>query len=166
MTLYTDPLNGSLVINPDGITDGTQEVVFPSPPWGGDLTLYVLWGPADQKGTNIDVPYREGTIPTPKRKTETTRDVQFTLSGECDVDGTPSESGRVMLEQHVDFLTANVGDPPPAGETRTALLIMPSGAEREAEVQSQLLLGEQIDYVIKATLRLIVPEWFVVAVGS
>ena len=166
MTLYTGLDNGTLTINPAGMNAGEMEVVLPGPAWGGDFVLSALWGPADQRGSSILIPYADGRRAVPRRRDETTRDLPFTITGECDPDGEANEDFLVGLQENWEYLVENLGDPPPSGATREAVLVMPDTSERTADVQTQLLGGEQVDHYMRAVLRLTIPAGYFEPSGS
>lgn len=166
MTLYTGTGIGTLTINPNGSSPGLTEVVFPSPCWGGDIDVSILWGTGPHRGENTLIPFAHGRVANRRFRDEASFSLPFTIIGDCDPYGDPYGDPLDGLATNVGFLIENIGDPPPGSATRNAELVMPDGSTRIAEVQTQLMLGEHVDAVLRAVLEMVVPAGRFVEDGS
>lgn len=121
---------GQLTVNTSPLT--TVDLICPA--WTThDAGFADLWRGPDIAGQNIPIP---GAADYPVRRFPTTSIRQFPLFvvGECDRAGTPNANAITGLQANLDFLRANVFDPPPIADrpdgTRVLTLTMPSGATR------------------------------------
>lgn len=132
----------------------------------GNGGLVKLWTDFAVRGQNrvLPTPAPSATgvvIPYERRITETRVDFNLVVTG--DVDGqtgaTPADAIQ-GLEANLAYLTANVIDPPAtATGTRAAVLTMPSGATRAADIQS---LGTTVQtYLLQECASLWIATWHV-----
>jgi hypothetical protein len=131
---------GSLAIG--GVAMANQFGAWGIVPDRGKGGLIPLWTDFEVRGENRVLPTPAPSvtgvvIPYQRRITQSGHDLRLLVTG--DIDGqtgaTPTDA-IVGLEANLAYLTANVIQPPAtASGTRAAVLTMPSGATRTADVQ-------------------------------
>lgn len=97
------------------------------------LNNYVLWPPANRRGSNIAIPGRSGRIAVPRRKDETSRTLECLVIGDCDITGTPYASRSVGLATNCMLLDSSLFGW--TGTSVAAVLTLPNGAVRSGAVQ-------------------------------
>lgn len=96
-----------------------------------------LWRGPDVGGSNIPIP---GAADYPMRRypRTSTRQIPMFVTGECNVAGTPNADAIKGIEENIDYLRANVFDPPAIADrpngTRHLTMTMPSGSTRSGDV--------------------------------
>lgn len=130
-----DTLTGRLVI---------AGVDMHGPGWCmGDLTA--LWGEVDVRGDNQIMDGAPGRAANSQLLDETQHMLGLTICGETNQDGEPYDDPWVGLELNIADLRDQVLDPPTSTKTRPAVLHMPSGATRSADIQAfDLRLGDAL----------------------
>lgn len=119
-----------------------------------------LWLPADQRGGNLTIPGRPGTIPLPRRATESTRSLPMLIDGRIDPAGDAYTDELAGLAATLDWLEENVTGPTYTGDgTRTLTLTDPdAGPDREGQVQvGAVTVGRKWRGLWLATLDIIIP---------
>lgn len=138
-------------------------VLLNTPAW--DCTdLTTLWVEATVRGGDRLLPGVPGVIPYRRRLDVTTYALPMLISGDVDQDGTDYPNAWVGLETNMDVLWSDVVAPTNTGDgTRPAVLTMPSGLERTADVHVLGLrvssaVGASTDHaLVRAVLQLSVP---------
>ena len=133
------------------------------PAW--DITdLTPLWAEFDVRGDDRLLPGVAGVIPYRRRLDVTTHALAMLISGDVDRFGAVNANAWIGLEQNVAYLRANVVNPTNVGNgTRAAVLTMPSGATRNADVHALGLrvssaVGARSEHaLIKAVLQISIP---------
>jgi hypothetical protein len=131
--------------------------VLNSPAW--DIpNLARLWAEGDARGTNVKLPTVPGARGYPTRLNEASHQLKFFITGDVDQTGAPYAEPWVGLEANSDLLWAGVFSPVLGRGTRHALLTMPDGTVRAAEVQAHLILDADVDdpSFVEATIDLMV----------
>lgn len=101
----------------------------------GEGGLVQLWVEFDVRGQDRILPSVTGVIPYQRRMTVTRKDLRLIVVGDVDENGDPVADTRIGLQDNLDFLYANVFEPvDTATGTRDAVLTMPDGSDREAEI--------------------------------
>lgn len=134
-------------------------VPLPSDAWDV-LSLLPLWHGPQVRGSDRLIPGAAGVKAYRRRATVTVRTLELVIYGHVDEDGNPNVDVRAGLEANVAYLRANVADPTNVGDgTRTAVLHLPSGATRTADVHVVGFdLGEFGPTSVRATLDLSIPS--------
>lgn len=102
--------------------------------------LRELWLGPGVRGQDRLIPEAGGVLAKRRRRTVTTHDLPFLVSGECDEDGTlaspfTTQGIQSQLEANIDTLRSAVLDPTNTGDgTRSATLTMPSSGTRTADI--------------------------------
>lgn len=119
-----------------------------------------LWAEAAVRGGNQLLPTRAGVRGYPTRLDETSFDLKLFITGDVDALGGATASPWLGLEANMDALFAGVFDPITIGRgTRTAILTMPEGAPRMAQVQvAPLAFAAEVDdpSFVEATMTITV----------
>lgn len=104
------------------------------PAW--DITdLTSLWAEVAQRGEDRRIPGVAGVIAYRRRNDVTEHSLAMVISGDVDSTGAPYANPWVGLETNIAALRTNVVDPTNLTDgTRPAILTMPSGATRTANV--------------------------------
>lgn len=119
-----------------------------------------LWLVAAVRGDNITIPYVNGRRALPYRIDEATFALRMAITGDVNSAGVKYADPWVGLQANLDYLRANVVDPPTApSATRAATLVMPSGVTRTANVQVLELeiLRHGGPHLVDAALHLRIP---------
>lgn len=134
MALPVIVTGGQIVVNVAPLT--TVNLICPA--WSThDEGFSEFYRGPDVAGQNIPIP---GAADYPTRRFPITSTRQFPLFvvGECDCTGTPNANAITGLQANLDFLRANVFDPPPLVDrpdgTRVVTITMPSGVTRTGSV--------------------------------
>ena len=104
-----------------------------------------LWAEAEVRGTNVKLPTVPGARGYPTRLNESSYQLEFFITGDVDQDGAAYSDPWIGLEANSDILWASVFSPVLGRGTRTALLTMPDGSTRTAQVQAGLELAADVD---------------------
>lgn len=139
-------------------------VVLSCPAW--DITdLTPLWVETTVRGGDRLIPGAAGVRPFRRRVTVTTHALPMLISGDVDPLGVVNTDAWVGLEENLADLWTNVVAPTNTGDgTRAAILTMPSGATRTANVH---VLGLRVGStrgephrhhaVVRASLQISIP---------
>jgi hypothetical protein len=101
----------------------------------GKNGLVPLWIEADVRGDDRLLPSVTGVIPYRRRITVTRHDLRILVAGDVDVNGAPVANPTIGLENNLTYLRTNVVAPvASATGTRSAILTMPSGVTRTADI--------------------------------
>lgn len=145
--------DGSLTI--DGIS-------MNRPAWAiqGDETgqggFVRLWSWFDVRGDDRLIPGANGMRPYRRRITPTRHDLRILITGDVDENGVANANALIGLEENISYLTTNVTLPvASATGTRAAVLAMPSGSTRTADIH---VLGLDIEGVYVDEARHTVAE--------
>lgn len=116
--------------------------------------------PADQRGSDRPLPGEEGVLPQRRRRHVTVKRVDIWIFGEKNYGGSAYPDELDGLQQNIDYLIANVVDPPGTGDgTRAATWHLPSGATKTASVHVLGLTLERFaPNVALGTLTLSLPD--------
>lgn len=141
-----------LILEIDGVT-------MHGPAWDlTDLTDLMLGG--EVRGEDRILPGVAGVIALPRRYTVTRHSLPFVIDGSVDVTGQPVANPWIGLQDHLDFLLANVVEPTGVGDgTRAAVLHMPdNGPDRRADIHVlRLVKGDVLEGRMLATLEISIP---------
>lgn len=139
-----------------------------TPAW--EITdLSPLWDAANQRGSDRLIPGADGVLPQPRRKTITVKSLPMIIMGDRDQEGDyAGEFARAQLRENVDYLIANVVDPPETSDgLRFAILHLPDGDEVSGHVHvSGLQLGMLGPIGLRAILTVSMPDGRLVLNGS
>jgi hypothetical protein len=135
MPLVNNAAEGTLTI--DGVDmnigNGAWGIIGDEKGTGGYVQL---WADFDVRGDDRILPSVTGVIAYQRRRTVTRHDFRLIVVG--DVIGStsaPETDTRVGLEENIEYLRENVIDPvDTATGTRSAVLDMPSGNQRAADI--------------------------------
>jgi len=121
------------------------------------LDLSSLWGFPDFRGQNLVIPQAAGRRAYRRYIEETTYQLRMQITGAVDETDTPHVDPVMGLALNLEYLWDNVVTPD-TGATRAAVLTMPDGSTRTADVQIQIVLGD-LDgaYDKSAVLHVTVP---------
>lgn len=120
----------------DYACQGTIEidgVPLNTPAWSVTSDMSPLWFAFDTRGQNRLIPGAQGTIAYRKRINERDHSFGILIIGDVDEMGDPHADPVQGLEDNVDTLLAVLQ--PDSAATKAALITMPSGATRGAEIQ-------------------------------
>ncbi len=107
--------------------------------------LYEWWLPAQQRGSDKIRPGVDGAFPVRRRKAATRRTLEMFISGEVDAFGVPYDDPFVGLSTNLYAFEVNLVDPVASTTgTRTALLTLPNGDQREGPVH---VLGMEVSEI-------------------
>lgn len=148
--LNLDTRTGALTI--DGISMHT-------PAWNV-LDCTPLWWNQSIRGQNLVLPGAVGTHAYPVRVHEARHSLEMAITGWVDQSGTPYADEWEGLEANIEYLRANVAEPPAAPTaTRAATLVMPSGATRNADIQvTGLITVQHLKARARAILDIVIPS--------
>lgn len=124
------------------------------------VDLTELWLGGDVRGSDRLLPGVPGVKAYKRRTTVTGYSLPMVLTGEVDRFGTVNGDWWAGLEANIDYLRANVVDPTNLTDgTRAAVLTMPSGATRTADIHVLgLEKGTVLAGVMLATLDISIPD--------
>lgn len=124
-TIYNYDCHGTLTVGGVSLT---------CPAWAV-LDLWALWSQFSVRGEDRLLPGAAGVVPY-KRRIEPVRfDLRFLVIGDVDEDGVPYPDPVVGLETNLATLWTSVLQPTLTGDgTRAAVLTLPSGATRTANI--------------------------------
>lgn len=136
-----------------------NSVPLATPAWRV-LSLVPLWGAADLKGGDVDMPGVDGSRPYRRRPKATTYALPMVIWGHRNREGTPYGSVRTGLDTNIEALhTAIVNPPGTLAGTRTAIWHYPGGGTRTVDLHVLgLAVREFAPSAIRATLQLSIPE--------
>lgn len=123
------------------------------------VDLSPLWEGPDVRGGDRLIPGAAGVRAYPRRATVSQRSLPMLVFGAVDQDGAPYPDPREGLETNFEYLRTNVADPTNLGAgTRVAVLHLPSGATRTADVHVEALRpGPLGPSSMRAVLTLSIP---------
>lgn len=123
------------------------------------IDLLPLWLGAELRGDDRILPGVSGVIPYRRRNTVTQHSLPMIVIGSRDRLGAAYTDMWVGLESNINYLMNNVVSPTNTGDgTRSATLVMPSGAVRTANIHVlRLSLGTINSGIMKATLDISIP---------
>lgn len=140
-------------------------VSFSTPAWW-TLDLSPLWGFPDTRGGNLILPEVSGRRAYRRFVDETVYSLPMHITGAVNHAGTPYADPVQGLATNLDYLWDNVLTPDD-GTTRGAVLEMPDGSLRGAEVQVQIVPGDLMgSYDKPAVMFLTVPVGRFSAISS
>lgn len=94
-----------------------------------------LWADFDVRGEDRILPSATGVIAYPRRMTVTRVDFRLLVVGDVDQAGAPVVDSVVGLQNNIEYIRANIVAPVATSTgTRVAILTMPSGATRSADI--------------------------------
>jgi hypothetical protein len=94
-----------------------------------------LWADFDVRGEDRILPSVTGVIAYPRRMTVTRVDFRLIVVGDVDQAGVPVADSNVGLQNNIEYIRANILAPVVSSTgTRAAVLTMPSGATRSADI--------------------------------
>lgn len=112
--------------------DGTP---LATPAWFVE-NLPELRSGAQTRGTDRLIPGAAGALPKPRRVAPTPAELHLVIFGTVDVEGGAYSDYRAGLDANIDYLQANVVDPPATTTgVRPATLHLADGTTRTADVQ-------------------------------
>jgi hypothetical protein len=101
----------------------------------GEGGFVQLWADFDVRGEDRLLPSATGVIAYPRRMTVRRMDFRLLVVGDVNQAGAPVVDTKAGLEANLEYIRANVLAPVvSATGTRTAVLTMPSGATRSADI--------------------------------
>lgn len=104
------------------------------PAWDA-FDLSGLWIEGSVRGSDRLIPGAAGVLPFRRRRTVTTYQLPLIIVGMVDENGADYEDAMAGLELNLETLRSGVIEPTNTGDgTRAAVLSMPSGASRTADV--------------------------------
>lgn len=131
------------------------------------LNLRDLWVGPDVRGEDLTVPLLDGVVPYRRRPTVTTHTLNLLIVGSVDHTGAPYDSEAEGVETNIQYLKDFVVECVGGNGTRPSVLVMPSGAEREADITVlDLHPGDGIVGGMVATLDISIPAGSYVGTGS
>lgn len=104
------------------------------------LDLFPLWSSPTLRGQDRILPTAAGVRPFRRRRTVTVRSLEMVVVGDCDRFGDvivdcDEADYAAQLQENIDYLLDNVVEPPGTQDgTRDAILTMPDGTTRTADV--------------------------------
>lgn len=133
-------------------------VLLNCPAWD-IVDLSDLWLGGDIRGDDRLLPGVGGVIAYPRRFTVTRHSLPMAIDGSVDQLGQENADPWVGLQDHIEYLRANVVDPTGVGDgTRPAVLQMPDGTGRYADVHVlRLIKGDIVEGRLLATLEISIP---------
>jgi len=164
MPLLHTQVEGELTI--DGISmnpsNGAWGIVGDEKGKGGYVPL---WNDFLVRGQDRVLPSVTGILPYQRRRTGTPHELRLIVVGDVDGQtGNPELDAVVGLENNMEYLRENVIEPVPTqAGTRSAVLTMPSGNQREAEIHvlrtvTQTYLLQECGAIWIATLHISIPS--------
>lgn len=154
---------------PNNLEQGELEIddiSMHTPAWSV-LDLLPLWQFPATRGENILIPAVDGMLPTPRLIDQTTVQLEIAITGAVNLDGEANANPMIGLQENIDYLNDNIGSPPPLPDTtRPALLTMPDGSMRSADVQCVLLLRPLAGHDVDGLLVVTIPAGRFVLEGS
>jgi hypothetical protein len=142
MPLVNTTLEGSLTIDAVSMNPASGA-------WGvvGDGRvggLLDLWAAFDVRGQDRTLPGATGVIAYPRRMTVTRKDLRLLVVGDVDSVGAPVADAVEGLEANLEVIRSTVLAPVVSSTgTRAAVLTMPSGATRTADIHVLGLVTQQ-----------------------
>lgn len=149
MPLANYDIEGSLSISTISMNRPAWAVIGDERGTGG---LVHLWPEFDVRGQDRILPSVAGVIPYQRRMTVTRKDLRLLVVGDVDETGTPVSDPVEGLEANLEYLRTNTFAPVVSSTgTRAAVLTMPSGATRTANIHvlglvvQSYVLGKVLD---------------------
>ena len=132
MPLTNYNLEGSMTIDGISMNRPAFAIIGDERGVGGYVQL---WADFDVRGQDRLLPGAVGVIAYPRRMTARRMDFRLLVAGDVNQAGTPVADSKIGLQNNLEYIRANVLEPVASSTgTRTAVLTLPSGATRTAEI--------------------------------
>lgn len=124
------------------------------------LDVTPLWLGPDQRGQDLEIPGRPGSLANPRRAATTTVSLRMIIDGQYNPAGVWQSDPRAQLRLNIKYLRQQVSDPTYIGDgRRTLVLHARDGATLTGLVTvGKLQLGEQVQGVARAALPITITD--------